>query len=178
MSGTLSVYAVDCELVRSMVGSRNEAELKRMIQSIQPQFADALTELFTATGPYRAPASELAHAHEHLCSQLGRELPNDAVASTSLTQLESFDGGLKAADLGISLLDLMYGGGPIQGLPRPDDFPSTGMWSRDVVATALLRFEASNPESEDPLVDDLLVCIGDWLRVAGTRKVAVVGFYY
>lgn len=178
MSGTLSVYAVDCELVRSMVGSRNEAVRKQMAESIDPQFADALRELLTATRPCRASGSDLAYAHEHLCSQLGRELPNDAVASTSLTQLEYVDEGLKAADLGISLFDLMYGGGPIQGLPRPDDFPSTGMWSREVVATALLRFEASNPEGEDPLVDDLLVCVGDWLRVAGARKVALVGFYY
>ena len=180
MSRSLMVYSSDFAAVVAAAGSQDRGLVKQLVRSDDsPELQVAIEELVMRTGPHEKHNSMwLAFAQERLCAAYGQSLSNDAVSGTSLSRLETLDEGLVASGLGLTLQELMYGGGPIASLPWPDDFPSTGTWPPEIIGPALELYDRLSPTSDDDAVDELLVCIGDWLRTARARGYGLVGFYY
>jgi hypothetical protein len=184
MSRSLHVYATHFPAVRAVLGSQDRALVKTLSRGGDaPELTGALEEIVgrapgSASAPWRSSPVWLTFAQERLCEAHGRALPNDGVSGTSLSRLEELDRGLTATGLSVSLESLMYGGGPLKGLPWPDDFPSMGHWTPEETAALRDAYGRLKPESEDPDVDEVLVMLGEWLERSQARDHGLVGVYY
>jgi hypothetical protein len=180
MSRSLVVYAVPFGEVRAAVGSCSQTLLHRLLhEDATAEYAEAAEEMIMrGKPPFHSAARELAFVQEALCATLGRRLNSDSLSGTSLTFIERMDVHVAAAALGVTLESLMYGGGPIESLPWPEEFPSTGTWSVAQVMEAKVVYERTRPSSADAVVDEVLRGIGGWLEIAAEMEWGLVGLYY
>lgn len=169
MSGFIRVYVVSFEPVRAAFGSCDASLLARCLRPGDPPGLRAAVQelVFRPAGAtsWSSTAVWLTLAHERLCETFGRAMPDDPALQLSLAAIERVDATLTSLGLE-TLQSLIYGGGPIRGLPWPDDFPSMGRWEPEKTASVRERFHRMAPKSDDPVVDGILVCMGEWLDAA------------
>ncbi len=73
----------------------------------------------------RSTFAAFGYAAQRLCDAIGEPLDNAAFMPTSLDALRAFDAVLAERGVGLRVEDLALGG-PLLGLPDPDDYPMSG----------------------------------------------------
>jgi hypothetical protein len=128
----------------------------------------------------RALASAYGYAAQKLCETLGEPLSNDGLYPANIDALRAFDELLHARGVRVSVADLALGG-PLLGLPEPDDYPMSGAIGVDALAALELRDEDVPPAPHAAAWRSLAAWIA---RAREAReqysegRCAVVGFYY
>ncbi|MGW4028757.1 DUF7691 family protein [Streptomyces sp. NPDC004838] len=199
MSSSLSLYLLDVEATRALVGSRDD----QLLKVIRGEFADDLArddDFHSYEIEQGAPTAEAAlhavihggpfskdpshafqygYAYERLCSFTGAFLPNDCFTPHRGDWLSVVDEGLGALGItAVSVETFSHGGPPA---PLPYTFtPGCGEWTPDRIAQALVQYEVTTrngtepertPPQEPEVVQAVKQCL-DWMR----RAKALPGF--
>jgi hypothetical protein len=124
--------------------------------------------------------SAFGYAAQRLCDAIGEPLDNRAFMPTSLDALRAFDAILAERGVALRLEDLAIGG-PILGLPDPDDYPMSGAIGELTLARAVLRDEDVPPAPHDAAWRT----VAGWLSRAQQAREdrpdgrwALIGFWY
>src|SRR5690606_40226829 len=119
------------------------------------------------------------YAFEVLCGLVGAQLASDNFQGMSIRWLDTVDACLDelGAPTGLRTEALMDGYTP--GFPVPEDFPGTGRWPPDLIATGNTWFDGVDvPEAvEDQSVVAALREVEGWLGRCGDGEM-LVGFLY
>ncbi|MFG2331642.1 hypothetical protein ACGFMM_18650 [Streptomyces sp. NPDC048604] len=201
MSSSLSVYLLDPEATRALVGSGDEellkavrgefgAELAADDSWFSTEIADGAPTAYEALrtmvhgGPYpetREYAFQYGYAYKRLCAMTGLFLDNSCFSPFRGDWLELVDEGLRALRItAVSVAELGYYGGFPKGVPVYD-LPRCGEWTHAQCLEALEQFERTKrdghaPPLEPEVLDAVMDVIG-WLRRAEARPgFGVVGF--
>lgn len=182
MSLSLSLFLVDPEVTRAVVGSgdvrirraiggrfkqdlsRDDEYFAHEIENGAPTRYEALTAVVDG-GPFdEAHAFQYGYAYRMICAFHGRRLYGNSFSPFRYAWLERVDEALKA--LGIDAVTVSEFG---YGLPSPlpyTDLPGHGSWSADTCAAALTQYEAVTEEQFAALDDEVREAveeIGSWL---------------
>ncbi|MGW2400168.1 DUF7691 family protein [Kitasatospora sp. NPDC001664] len=201
MSSSLSVYLLDIEATRALVGSGDEGlveavrggfgrELAADDEWFSSEIADGAPTALEALravvngGPFTGPgqyAFQYGYAYKRLCSLTGSFLDNSSFSPFRGSWLEMVDEGLRALRItAVSVAELGY----YDGLPKPIphyELPRCGEWTHEECLAALEQFEQTKrdghaPPLEPEVVEAVMDVIG-WLRGAQARPgFGVVGF--
>ncbi|MYS86876.1 DUF7691 family protein [Embleya scabrispora] len=196
MSMSLSLFLVDPEVTRAVVGS-GDVRVRRAIggrfkqemshdddyfaheiENGAPTRYEALTAVVDG-GPFdEKHAFQYGYAYRMVCAFHGRRLWGNSFSPFKYAWLGYVDEALKS--LGIEAVTVSEFG---YGLPSPlpyTDLPGNGVWSPDACAVALAQYEAVTEEqlaALDREVREAVEEIGGWLREARAHPGrGVVGF--
>ncbi|MEU5211964.1 hypothetical protein [Streptomyces sp. NPDC020742] len=201
MSSSLSVYLLDPEAARALVGSRDD----QLLQAVRDNFGDDLAsddswfsseiadgaptayEALHAVvhgGPFHENqqyAFQYGYAYKRLCSLTGSFLDNSCFCPFRGDWLELVDEGLRALRItAVSVAEFGYSGGIPSAVPQYD-LPRSGEWTHKQCLEALEQFEQTKrdghaPPLEPEVVDAVMDVIG-WLRHVEARPgFGIVGF--
>lgn len=196
MSLSLSLFLVDPELPRAVVGSGDVrvrraigGRFKREMAEDDEYFAyeiengaptryAALTAVVEG-GPFDAAHGfQYGYAYQMICAFHGRRLWGNSFSPFKYAWLGHVDEALK--DLGITAVTVSELG---YGLPAPlphTDLPGHGVWTPEACAAALAQYEAVTEEQFAALDGDVREAveeIGGWLRETRTHPGrGIVGF--
>jgi hypothetical protein len=198
MSLSLALYLVDLGKLRGAIGGRDDklrrqicgrfkAELERadewfdtQIASGAPSRRDALRAVIEG-GPFdERYGFQYGYAYEMICQHFGKFLNNDRVSSFRGDWLETVDAGLGKLGMTVKVTSFMYGSMP-RPLPRPDDFPGYGEWTRADCHAALAQWDASAPrrsEVEPEVLEAVSACAEWLLAVRAKPDCGIAGFGY
>lgn len=178
MSYSVSVYAVDLPLLRSVIAHPAHPARAALVLDLGTPEGRALSVLLGGAPQRGVTAADLGYALERLCDALGRRLGGNGLSGIRSAFLEAAYAAVDPiyAPTGFFLRKLVEGGPPVP-LPVPDDFPAVGFVESDVVARAHAFTESEAPTLEDPDLDQVLVDLAEWLAVAASRGVGLVAFY-
>jgi hypothetical protein len=128
----------------------------------------------------RALASAYGYATQRLCETLGEQLSNEGLYPANIDALRAIDEVLRARGVTFGIADLALGG-PLLGLPEPDDYPMSGVLGADALVAAELR-EQDTPPPPYAAVWRTLRAWSARAQLAREQypdgRWAVVGFYY
>ncbi|MGW9213158.1 DUF7691 family protein [Embleya sp. NPDC055664] len=196
MSVSLSLFLVDPELPRAVVGSgdvrvrraiggrfkqemsQDDEYFAHEIENGAPTRYEALTAVVEG-GPFEERhAFQYGYAYRMICAFHGRRLWGNSFSPFKFAWLGHVDEALKS--LGIEAVTVSEFG---YGLPEPlpnADLPGHGVWTPDACATALSQYEAVTEEQLATLDGDLREAveeIGTWLHESRTHPSrGIVGF--
>lgn len=196
MSLALSLYLVDPELPRAVIGS-GDVRVRRAIggrfkgemAQDDEYFADQIErgaptryEALTAVvegGPFDANHGfQYGYAYQMICAFHGRRLWSNSFSPFKYAWLGYVDEALKGLGItAVTVSELGY------GLPSPlphTDLPGHGVWTPEACATALAQYEAVTEEqfaALDGEVREAVQDIGEWLQETRTHAGrGIVGF--
>ncbi|GCD92703.1 DUF7691 family protein [Embleya hyalina] len=196
MSLSLSLFLVDPEVARAVVGSgdvrvrraiggRFKQEMSRdddyfahEIENGAPTRYEALTAVVEG-GPFEERhAFQYGYAYRMICAFHGRRLWGNSFSPFRFAWLGHVDEALKFLGIeAVTVSELGY------RLPEPlpsADLPGHGVWSPDACAVALAQYEAVGEEQLAALDGDVREAVeelGTWLQEARTHPGrGIVGF--
>ncbi|MFI6583040.1 hypothetical protein [Embleya sp. NPDC050493] len=196
MSLSLSIFVVDPEVTRAVVGSR-DVRVRRAIggrfkqemaqdddyfaseiEAGAPTRYEALTAVVDG-GPFNETHTfQYGYAYRMICAFHGRRQWGNSYSPFRFAWLGHVDEALRS--LGITAVQVSEFG---YGLPAPlprTDLPGHGVWSPADCVTALTQFEAVTEAQLAALDDDVREAVEEcagWLRAArASEGRGVVGF--
>ncbi|MEE1828781.1 hypothetical protein PUR61_42455 [Streptomyces sp. BE20] len=200
MSSSLSVYLLDPEATRALVGSGDDQLLQVVkdrfgadlasddewfeseIEAGAPTAYEALHAVVHA-GPFvenREHAFQYGYAYKRLCGLTGSFLDNSSFSPFKGDWLSVVDEGLKALRItAVSVSEFGYSGLPA---PVPSSYlPGCGEWTHEQCLRALEEFEETKRQGHapplDPEVVEAVMDVIKWLRHVEARPgFGVVGF--
>lgn len=172
------VYATDLPLLRRVLSPERPGESAAWVRTnVQDAHVRETLLAFVGDGQGGQSRVQLHHAVEYAAERVGRPLPNGSVAPLAFELVRTVDDALERAGIGLKLDDLLHRGSPV-GVAAADDFPSVGYWEREEVERAHRRWERCVPESNESLVENVLVDIEEWLDISVSRGLGVLGMIY
>jgi hypothetical protein len=153
----LTVYTVQLDQLKRAIGSRDAALADAVIEAhrellegvdqigaeaeadgsdpVSFTAADAVRHLIDNQVVAGAPGYVYGYALQAICSHLGEEIDSIVPISRVSEWADDVDAALAPSQLGVTLVDLIYGGSPVK-IPEPDDWPGIGFWPPEKVAAA------------------------------------------
>lgn len=184
----MTAYAVDLELLKSVLGSKDEALLSRLmaaysadlaqldewfeddIEDGAPSSGQALKELVSGDAPKSVSGvAQYGYALEILCRGIGQ-----VMYPAHLTQLST---DWLAGRSGLDQLGTSPG--PLLGLvPIPFDFPGVGCVAPDEVESRIAEGRAAAAVATDVGTRECYAEYIGWLEAARKKGVALLSFLY
>jgi hypothetical protein len=190
VSSGISVYAVDVERLKAVLGAVNQplvdalyAEQEGFLDSIDaidedaPVYCiEAVVHLLNDEPDEDVPGYLYGYALQAICAHIGEELPDVGDIVGASDWIEEVDAALKKKRVPIRLSDLVYGGSPVP-IPEPDDYPFIGHWPADKLPAALAALRQADPADLDDETAEAFKRIGEWLEAAArTQGASLIGF--
>lgn len=197
MSLSLALYLVELDKARGAIGGRDDklrrqicGRFKNEIGQADEWFAteilggapnrrDALRAVIEG-GPFdKRYGFQYGYAYEMICRHFGKFLNNNYVSSFRGDWLERVDAGMKQLGMTVKVTTFMVGSIP-DPMPRPDDFPGYGEWTRTECHALVSAWGASaarRSEVDPEVLAAVSTCV-EWAMGTGKPGTAVVGFGY